>query len=143
MARTTATAVKEILQTSLTEAQLMAYVNDADQWVSENLATLSPAPSAATLEIIERYIACALTKLREIGVAGALTSVSIGDVTEAYGSTGASGDALDYMIRAAGFDVSGTVRRHFLAPRPVAAPVPPTYGAKTRVGKGFIDDVSS
>jgi len=136
MARTTDTAVREILNTALPTNQLKAFIEDASLWVTEMLANQVPAPTATRLEIIERYLACAIVKLREV-TGSALRSVTIGDVTEDY-SLPAS--VRDYLDTAAGFDASGLVRRHFLAPRPVAAPVLPTYGAIANVGKSFTDD---
>lgn len=134
--RTSPTAVRTILTTALTDPQVNAFIGDAEQWITENLASLSPAPSASILEIIERYLTCAIIKLREV-TGASLTSRTIGDATDQY-ATPAS--VRDYLDAAAGFDTSGTVRKHFLAPRPVAAPTPLLYGAIARVGKGFSDD---
>jgi len=137
MARTTDTAVREILNTALPTNQLKAFIEDVSLWVTEQLAILVPAPSAARLEVIERYLSCAMVKLREV-TGSALTSQTIGDVTEAFALPAS---VRDYLDTAAGFDASGTVRRHFLAPRPVAAPVLPTYGMQAITGKLFTDDL--
>ena len=56
MARTTATAVREIIQTGLTTPQINAFIADMDLWVTEELATYTPSMSADRLEIIERYL---------------------------------------------------------------------------------------
>jgi len=137
MARTTDTAVREILNTALPTNQLKAFIEDVSLWVTEMLANQVPAPSAARLEIIERYLSCAMVKLREL-TGGGLTSTTIGDVTESYSVPAA---VRDYLDTAAGFDASGIVRRHFLAPRPASAPVQPTYGMQAITGKLFTDDV--
>lgn len=139
MARTTVTAVQEILTTSLPVNQITAFIEDASLWVTEMLATEVPAPSAARLEIIERYLSCAIIKLREL-TGGGLTGTTIGDVSETYSVPAA---VRDYLDTAAGFDASGTVRKHFLAPRPVAAPVPLIYSAKFGFGKTFADELPS
>lgn len=126
--RTTATAVREIMQTGLLTPQINAFIADANLWVTEELAP--EGLTADRLEVIERYLACALCRLRELG----LTSAAVGDVTESYQ---VDPQITDYMMRAASFDSTGKVRQQFLAPRPVAAPTPLLYGALARVGKGF------
>ena len=133
MARTTATAVREIIQTGLTTPQINAFIADMDLRVTEELVTYTPSMSADRLEIIERYLVCAMMRLQEIGV----SEVSIGDVTERYQS---DPQITDYLMRAAGFDPSGKVRANFLAPRPLAPPV--HIPGKFRVGPGFRDDTS-
>jgi len=132
MPRTTATAIKEILDTTLSTAQINAFIADANLWVTEELT--SAALSAERMEIIERYLACALTKLRELG----LKSSTIGDVSESYQT---DADVTDYLLRAASFDSSGKVRQHFLAPKPVAQAQPIIIPAIMNVGKGFAEDV--
>lgn len=134
--RTTVTAVREILNTGLTTQQISAFILDANIWITEVLVPAWPsALSVDRLEIIERYLTCALVQLRETG----LTQVTIGDVTEQY-----QGDPIvtDYLMRAAAFDPTGTIRKNFLAPRPQAAPVPPRIPAITRWGKTFEDEVN-
>jgi hypothetical protein len=137
MARTTVTAVQEILQTALSPTQVQAFIEDASLWVTEMLAPQTPTPTASRLEIIERYLTCAIIRLREL-MGSVLRSTTIGDVTEDYEIPG---EVRDYLTTAAGFDASGLVRKHFLAPRPVAAPVIPTYGLQTRFGNLFKDEL--
>lgn len=127
--RTSATAVREIMTTGLTTPQINAFIADASLWVTEEISSDSTV-SADRLEVIERYLACALCRLRELG----LTEATVGDVTEQYQ---VDPQITDYMMRAAAFDPTGKVRQNFLAPRPVAAPTPLLYGGITRVGKGF------
>lgn len=131
MARTTEAAVREIIQTGLTTPQIVAFINDADIWVTEEL--VPDSLSAGRLEIIERYLACALIRIRELG----LKDAQVGDVSETYQ---ADPEVTDYLLRAASFDPTGKVRRNFLAPKPVAAPVPPPYPIVAKVGPGFVDD---
>ena len=134
--RTTVAAVKEILNTNLSTPQLTAFITDVNLWVTEQLATLSPPASNERLEVIERYLACAMIRLREV-TGSALTAATIGDVSESYALPAS---VRDYLDTAAGFDATGTVRRHFLAPRPVAAPVLPTLPHSARFGPGFQDE---
>lgn len=131
--RTTATAVREILSTSLTQAQIDAFITDANVWVTDVLVPVNTGATAGILEIIERYLACALVRLRDLG----LKSTTIKDVTEQYQ---ADPDVTDYLLRAASFDTSGTIRQHFLAPKPVALPEPATFPAIATVGKGYTED---
>lgn len=140
MQRTTATAIRQVMQTGLTDAQLGAYIMDASLWVDEELqsattgggsgsASIPIGMSPARLEIIERYLACGLVRLQELGI----TDASFGDVHERYQS-----DPIftDYLMRAASFDKSGKVRQAFLAPKPTSTQTP----AITRFNKGYIAD---
>ena len=127
--RTTVTAVREILQTSLTDTQITAFIKDADVWIGEELATASI--SDARLEVIERYLACALARLSDLG----LSRVTIGDVSESYQ---VDPQVTDYLLRAAAFDPTGLIRQTFLAPKPLAQP-----GAASivyRIGQSFTDE---
>src|SRR4051812_40147260 len=112
MARTTATAIREIMKTKATDPQIVAFILDASLFVTEEVATFDPAPSAERLEIIERYLACALVRLRELG----LSSSTVENVTEYYQ---VDPELTDYLTRAASFDPTGKIRTHFLAPKPV------------------------
>jgi hypothetical protein len=133
MARTTEAAVREIIQTGLTTVQVLAFVNDVNLWVTEELA---PAGlSASRLEIIERYLACAMIRIRDLG----LKDAQIGDVTETYQT---DPEVTDYLLRAASFDSTGKVRRDFLAPKPVAAPQPVIFPLIARVGEGFAEEAA-
>lgn len=132
MSRTTETAVREIIQTNLTGPQVRAFIEDASLWITEELASEDPVPSLGRLEIIERYLACALVRLRDLG----LKDSTIQDVSETYQ---ADPEITDYLLRAASFDSTGKVREYFLAPKPVALPTAPIYPVKFRVGEGFVD----
>lgn len=132
MARTTEAAVREVIKTSLTTPQLIAFIKDANLWVTEEIAP--SGGSAERLEIVERYLTCALIRIRDLG----LKDATFGDVSETYQ---ADPEVSDYLLRAASFDPTGKVRLHFLAPKPVAQPQPIIIAAISRVGKGYIDDV--
>ncbi len=124
MARTSERQVKQILSTSLASAQINAFIDDASLWVDEELA--SEGFSASRFEIIERYLACALIRLRDLG----LSQLKLDDINEKYQ---VDPEVTDYLIRAAAFDSSGTVRRYFLAGKDVR-----TAGA--RVGTLYVDE---
>ena len=76
--RTTETAVREIIKTALTAPQVKAFIADANLWVTEELG--SEGLTDGRLEIIERYLACALIRVRDLG----LKSASVDDVKEDY-----------------------------------------------------------
>ncbi len=122
--RTDATAVKLVLATTLTEPQVEAFIADASLWIDEELLTFEL--SADRLEIIERYLACALIRLRDLGVKQA----KFDDITEHYQ---VDPQVTDYLLRAAAFDRSGTVRRYFMAPKDIRS-------AQYRTGEGFVDE---
>lgn len=124
MARTTVTALKEVLTTQLQTNELQAFINDADLWVTEELANATPAISAARLEIIARYLACAFITIREL----LLASASIGDVREVYQT---DVKVSDYLWRAASLDPTGKVRARFIEQKP---------GVKFGVGTRFTDE---
>lgn len=124
--RTTETAVKEVISTSLTTAQITAFIQDANLFVTEEVAAEDATISPARLEMIERYLACALIRLRDLGLA----SVSWSKVSENYQ---VDPTVTDYLLRAAAFDPTGKVRTMF---------TPPEGGFKVRfrVGETFIED---
>lgn len=130
MARTTETAVREIIGTSLTTAQVKAFIDDASLFVTEVVAVADASLSTGRLEIIERYLACALIRLRDLG----LKDVSWSKVSETYQ---VDPEVTDYLKRAAGFDPTGKVRSAFMPPDP---PQVFTYPAQFRVGETFHED---
>lgn len=107
MATTTEAAVRKIIKTALTSEQVTQFIDDAALWVAELLA--DEGYTAARTEAIERYLACALIRLRDLG----LTNVTIREASEKYQ---VDPEVTDYLLRAAGFDTSGKIRLHFLAP---------------------------
>jgi hypothetical protein len=122
MARTTDTAVREIIATDLTTPHVKAFIDDASLWVTEELG--GEGLTAGRLEIIERYLACALIRLRDLG----LKSATLENVKEDYQ---VDASVTDYLLRAAAMDPTGKVRQAFL---------PDGNGAKTvmfKVSGGF------
>lgn len=106
--RTDESAVRNILQTSLSSPQVRQFIADANLWVTEELA--DAGLTVARLELIERYLAAALVRTRDLG----LSSAGMTDVRESYQ---VDPTVTDYLLRAAAFDTSGKVRRMFLAPK--------------------------
>lgn len=130
--RTTETAVREIIQTNLTGPQVRAFISDASLWITEELGAEDPPLSLGRLEVIERYLACALVRLRDMG----LKDSTIQDVSETYQ---VDSEMTDYLMRAASFDPTGKVRAHFMAAKPIALASAPSTPVKFRVGDGFVD----
>lgn len=107
MALTTETAVREIIDTPLTSAQVMAAINDADIWVNEELIDNGLSPQR--MELVERYLACALIRCT---LDVDLVSASFGDVREQYQR---DPKVTEYLNLAASFDPSGSVRKVFIS----------------------------
>lgn len=125
--RTSVDAVQKIIATKLTTEQITSFITDANLWVTEELA--SAGLSSERLELIERYLACALIRTRDVG----LKSVTIGDVSEIYQM-----DLYisEYLQRAASFDPTGTVRQVFMKGGGTTGVRPVLFG----VGTGFKDE---
>ena len=110
--RTSEPDVKSTISTSLTAPQVHVFISDASLWVDEVLVGATPVLSAQRLEIIERYLACALIRMRDLG----LKTYKMDDITEQYQ---VDPEVSDYLLRAAGFDSTGNIRRYFMAPKDV------------------------
>jgi len=128
--RTSETAVREIIQTSLTSSQITAFIGDASLFVTEEIVPEDGTLSAARLETIERYLACALIRLRDLG----LKDVSWSKVSETYQ---VDPEVTDYLLRAAAFDPTGKIKAKFMPPEP---PQVFTFPAKFRVGETYVED---
>lgn len=124
MARTTETAVREVISTFLTTPQVKAFIDDANLWVTEELS-VGFGITSGRLELIERYLACALVRLRDLGI----KSTSVNDISENYQ---VDSEVTDYLKRAASFDPTGKIRQAFLTPT-TAKPV------KFRIGQTFVE----
>lgn len=127
--RTSQSNVLAVIQTALNPTQITRFLLDANLWVTEELS--DAGLTDARLELIERYLACALIRLRDLG----LKSATIGDVSEQYQ---VDADVTDYLLRAASFDPTGKVRSTFLNEQAEGT------GSKRMVfvvGQGFRDDV--
>lgn len=133
--RAKASAVEKIIDTSLNAEQIQVFIADASLWVTEELASLASPPSDDRLEVIERWLAAALIRVRDLG----LQTASIKDVKEQYQ---VDPEVTDYLLRAASFDPTGTVRDHFLAAKPVAAAESAPISPVMEVGTGFADEAA-
>ncbi|KKL19137.1 hypothetical protein LCGC14_2468510 [marine sediment metagenome] len=108
--RTNETDVKNVLSTNLTKPQIQAFIGDASLWVDEEIVGGTPTLGADRLKVIEKYLACALIRLRDLG----LKAAKFDDINEQYQ---VDPDLTDYLTRAAAFDTTGAIRRAFLAPK--------------------------
>lgn len=132
--RTTEPAVRKILTTKLTTPQVASFIADASLWVDEELVPFGTL-TVARLEVIERWLAAALIRAREVGLARG----SIEDVSETYQ---VDPQVTDYLLRAAAMDPTGTVRKHFLAGKPVAVPNRAPFDMVGRIGPGFVEEAN-
>jgi len=105
MPRTTETSVREIIATSLTTPQVNAFIADANLWVTEELG--AEGYSAERMELIERYLACAFIRVRDLGI----TNSDVKGVKEAYQ---VDPNVTEYLQHAAAFDSSGILRQTFI-----------------------------
>lgn len=126
--RATVSGIKAICETTLENDEIEQFIADANIWVSEELTNVTHRRtplSAERLEIIERYLACALIRIRD----QELVSAGVGqDISEKYQI---DPSVTEYLTRAASMDPTGKVRQAFLAPKNVRRMV-------FRVGRGFV-----
>lgn len=105
MARTSLTAVKDAIETSLEDWQVTAFIDDANVWVTARLA--SEGLSSSVLERIEKYLACHFVTLRD----PRLRTGTFGDTTETYQR---DTQVTEYLKSAAALDPTGTVEEAFI-----------------------------
>lgn len=102
--RTTSTAVELIINTTLSDAQINAFITTASLIIDTNLA--DKGLSATLLTEIETWLAAHLLSMRDQRVSGK----SIGDVSFSYqGQTGLGLDATIYGQQVKLLDSSGTL----------------------------------
>ena len=77
----TATDVKAIIETDLSDTIIDAFIADALTIIEVNNIDDAPCHSAATLETLQKYLAAHLTTMRE----RQLNSEKMGDATDQYG----------------------------------------------------------
>jgi hypothetical protein len=104
--RTTATAVKVILDTDLTDAQITAFITTANALVDDQL--LNKGLSSTILTEIEKWLAAHLASIRDQRV----SRESIGDEYSAtyQGKTDMGLEATLYGQTALALDTTGTLR---------------------------------
>lgn len=100
--RTSAEDVKEIIDTSLTDSQIKAFINTANNLVEQYLAGSSLA--SCILEDIEKFLTAHLIHLRDPRV----EKESFGDVSQTYqGETGMGLEATQYGQMVTALDQTG------------------------------------
>ncbi len=119
MARTSETAVRAAIETSLTSKQINAFIDDANAWVDQFLA--SAGLSTTILEKIEKFLACHFVTLRD----PRLRSTKLKDVSETYQRDTVT---TEYLKAAAALDPTGTVEDRLISGR---------HKLTFRVGAGF------
>lgn len=124
MARTTESAVVLTIDTSLTTAQIEAFIDDASTFVDDIAAKDSTIPDAK-LTLIEKYLACHLITLRD----PRLTKAALGDVNESYQR---DPKMTEYLKAAIALDPTGLIEGAF-TDRPVFS---------FRVGAGYDADLT-
>lgn len=100
MARTSEAAVKLIIDTNLTTAQVEQFIDDASLTVTTLLG--GAGLGSSLLEQIERYLAADLICARD----ARLTSARMGDVQEGYQR---DKQVSEYLRKAVGMDPTGTL----------------------------------
>lgn len=120
MARTTAAAVVEILDTDLDTGQVNAFIATATAWVDHYLG--DQGLGSTLLTEIEQYLAASFATARD----PRLKSATIGDVSETY-----LRDGDPYLKIAAKLDPTGTVETELMGTRAVSF----------RVGAGYDSDL--
>lgn len=120
--RTTETAVKLVLNTSLTTAQIEQFIADASAWVDANLQGETGVTSTIA-ELVERYLAAHLITLRD----PLQTERRRDTVTDTFGLR------TSYLEFAAKIDPTGKVEEQFGKDRP---------GFGVYVGPGYDDDLT-
>lgn len=106
MARTTPNAVNNILETNIGDTDLTPFIETANLIVTEHLtaAAITPALSAARLELIERWLAAHFVRVREERV----TEMSAaGTRTKYEGQDGMGLRATKYGQQAIALDPTG------------------------------------
>lgn len=104
MARTDEGAVRDAIETTLTNPQVTAFIDDASGWIDAQLA--DKGLTAATLTLVEKYLACHLITLRDPRI----KSGKFGDTSETYQR---DGEVTEYLKMAIALDPSGTVEDAF------------------------------
>lgn len=124
MARTNAADVKNAIDTSLTDAQVSAFIDDASV-VVDDIASADATITSAKLTLIEKYLAAHFVTLRD----PRLTKAALADVQESYQR---DAEMTEYLKAAIALDPTGIIEDAF-TDRPV-------FGF--RVSAGYDDDLT-
>lgn len=121
MARTNEAAVSLAIDTTLTTAQIDAFIADASAWVDAYLT--DAGLTSAVLTLIEKYLACHFVTLRD----PRLKAGKADDLSEDYQR---DANVTEYLKAAAALDPTGEVESQFIAAKGRAKGV-------FRVGAGY------
>jgi hypothetical protein len=121
----TEAAVRAIIDTNLNTQTVEQFIADADLWVREEL--LPAGLSTDRLEAITRYLACALIRVRDLG----MTAATIESATEDYQN---DPHVTEYLLRAASLDPTGKIRADWINVKESTGGAGPV---RFRVGSGF------
>lgn len=105
MARTTRAAVKNIIDTSLTDGQVDAFLSDANTWVTDFLGGEGLSPGRLT--IIEKYLTAHYITLRD----PRLRDQTQDDIRETYQR---DTQVTEYVRQAAAEDPTGIVKAELI-----------------------------
>lgn len=119
MARAAESDVTARIDTSLSTAQIEAFIDDANSWVDEYLTDCGA--SDARLKKVEIYLACHYVTLRD----PRLRSQAVEDARETYQR---DTEVTEYLKQAAAEDPCGIVKARLLAPEET-----PTVSGRARV----------
>ena len=121
--RTTVAAVQAIMDTDLTDPQILAFITDASLWIDTFLEGACDDLTDSLLATIEKYLAAALITARD----ARLKSAKWQDVAETYQR---GGEVSEYLRAAIALDPCGIVAEKFLDQED-------RKKARFRVGEGF------
>lgn len=126
--RTTVTDVRLVIETALTDAQVLQHITDASGWVDRRLDGFCDDQTAGQLEMVERYLAAHLIQRADAST-GTLKSAARADISETYQDTGDTEGHLKYAKIAAAQDPCGIVAEDWLGIRRMRYRVGTTYQA--------------
>jgi hypothetical protein len=107
MARTNATDVKVLIETSLSDADVDNFIADANALLTSSGIEDAECHDSASLTVLEKYLAAHFVALRE----RQLKSEKMGDATDQYGGNFDMGlDFTQYGQQAIMFDCSGILQ---------------------------------
>lgn len=105
MARTNISDVLDVIETSLSQEQVSAFIDDANLWVTDFLG--GEGLSSGRLEKIEKYLACHYITLRD----PRLRQAALDDVRETYQR---DTQVTEYLRQAVAEDPTGIVKSTLL-----------------------------
>lgn len=129
--RTSVAAVRLIIDTALSDAQVTQHIADASIWVDRRLADACDGQTAGQLEYIERYLAAHLIQKAD-STTQDLASATRSDISESYKGGADPNMHSRYAMLAAAQDECGLVAEAWLG----------KVKARYRVGTTYKDDAT-